>query len=579
VPRTPDYVDGVANLRGVVLPIVDTRTRFGMPRIPDSDRTRVLIVDIDGTKTGLRVDQVRQVTRISQEDLEHPPAVIRGIHHDFLEGVVKLDGGRRIIMALRPGEVCQIKTHAAASVVESRQGRRAEDTVTRTEDDHGHTAQIVTFRLAREEFAFPIDKVREILRVEKPSEVPDTPPHVLGVLTVRGRILPIIDLRRLLHQPALAEEMRQRTRDALEGFGRWAQGLEAHGEPHAGLDASGPEALRAWIAGVSSSNQSLTEKLARLRALNDRILRLLAAGTENRTAEGSSNLASLRSEGLAAARSITSLLSDLEGDWVRGVRDDQRIIVIEVAGMLLGLVVDHVNEVLNVPRTCIDPPPPVTGADGLQLSGIAKLQKGERLIMLLDASHLLDSQALPANLQSAQGEAGDTPRSGETRQAADHEEQQLVTFLLGEEEYGIPISRIQEIDRCSKITKVPRAASFVEGVTNLRGEIIPVIDTRKRFELPARPADDSTRVIIVDLAGVKTGLLVDSVREVLSLSSRDISPPPAAVESGVDTQFIAGIGKVDEGRRMVVLLDIERILSRSERRALDEFAAAGTTRP
>jgi purine-binding chemotaxis protein CheW len=147
---------------------------------------------------------------------------------------------------------------------------------------------------------------------------------------------------------------------------------------------------------------------------------------------------------------------------------------------------------------------------------------------------------------------------------------QLVTFLLGGEEYGVPISQIQEIDRLSKITKVPKAARFIEGVTNLRGEVIPVLDTRKRFELDGKASDDRTRIIIVELAGVKTGLIVDSVREVLSLSRKDIAAPPEAIHATGSQRFISGIGKVDAGKRMIVLLDVEKILSRDEQTKLAE---------
>jgi purine-binding chemotaxis protein CheW len=149
-------------------------------------------------------------------------------------------------------------------------------------------------------------------------------------------------------------------------------------------------------------------------------------------------------------------------------------------------------------------------------------------------------------------------------------EVQLVTFLLGAEEYGIPISQIQEIDRLAKITKVPKAAPFIEGVTNLRGEVIPVLDTRKRFDLEVKPPDDRTRIIIVDLGGVKTGLVVDSVRQVLNLAKKDIAPPPEAIGSSIDQRFISGIGKVDAGKRMIVLLDVEKILSRQEHAQLSE---------
>jgi purine-binding chemotaxis protein CheW len=85
-------------------------------------------------------------------------------------------------------------------------------------------------------------------------------------------------------------------------------------------------------------------------------------------------------------------------------------------------------------------------------------------------------------------------------------------------------------------------------VTNLRGEVIPVVDTRKRFDLGLRAADDHTRIIIVDLNGVKTGLIVDSVREVLSLSRADVAAPPETIQSGIEQQFVSGIGKVDNGK-------------------------------
>jgi purine-binding chemotaxis protein CheW len=108
VPRTPSYVEGIANLRGVVLPIIDMRTRFGMERTEETDRTRVLVVDIAGVKTGLRVDRVKQVTRVLRSDVDPPPPAIRGTTADYLEGVVKLDNGQRIIMALNAAQVCQI---------------------------------------------------------------------------------------------------------------------------------------------------------------------------------------------------------------------------------------------------------------------------------------------------------------------------------------------------------------------------------------------------------------------------------------------------------------------------------------
>src|ERR1700733_12919511 len=124
VPRTPAYVDGIANLRGVVLPVIDMRTRFGMERAEETDRTRVLVIDIDGVKTGLRVDRVKQVTRVLRSEIEPPPAAIRGTSSDYLEGVVKLDKGQRTVMVLNAAQVCEIGVTGRAAPARSSSGAK-----------------------------------------------------------------------------------------------------------------------------------------------------------------------------------------------------------------------------------------------------------------------------------------------------------------------------------------------------------------------------------------------------------------------------------------------------------------------
>ena len=278
-------------------------------------------------------------------------------------------------------------------------------------------------------------------------------------------------------------------------------------------------------------------------------------------------------EAISAGREAVSALRRFEEQIAANIQEDQRIIVVDADGIVLGLVVDRVHEVLNVPKRLVEPPPSITSNGGMELSGVAKLNEGSRLIMLLDVARLTKDEKLRtvqhshvAQYVEQEKKTADTETSGQQLS-----EVQLVTFILGDEEYGVPISQIQEIDRVAKITKVPKAPSFIEGITNLRGEVIPVLDTRKRFELPLKQADDRTRIIIVDLGGVKTGLVVDSVREVLNVARKDIAAPPEAIGSGVEKQFISGIGKVNAGKRMIVLLDVERILSSQERAQLSEI--------
>ncbi len=570
VPRTPAYVDGIANLRGVVLPVIDVRTRFGMERRQETDRTRVLVVDIDGIKTGMRVDRVMQVVRVQRSEIEPPPVAVRGTSSAYLAGVVKLDGGQRIVMSLNAAQVCEIhiarpESTAAMDGVSSGAGSApAQGTAVAAA-----VRKLVTFRIAKEEYGLHLDHVREILRVQTPKQVPDVPAYVLGVLTVRGQILPIVDLRTLLQQPSRAAEFSAGCRVLRNEYERW---LEQADKTIAGREAlsvslSAPERLRVWLAGTNCSSQLLMETLSTARALNEKLSKLLQTQNLHTIRHELQNARLCGETILGCCQQIVSALMLFEQQIAANIQEDQRIIVVDAGGTVLGLVVDHVHEVLNVPENLVEPVPMFAAVGGLELSGVAKLEDGSRLILLLEVASLMKEQ----NLQKIDSSLPATDSlqrvlaNGDSSDGQPHQEElQLVTFMLGEEEFGVPIAQIQEIDRLGKITRVPRTAKFIEGVTNLRGEVIPVLDTRKRFALAVKPADDRTRVIILNLSGVRTGLIVDSVRQVLNLAAKDVAPPPEAISSGIDQQFISGIGKVDNGKRMIVLLDVVKILSPQE---------------
>lgn len=581
VPRTPAYVDGIANLRGVVLPVIDMRTRFGLPRAEESDRTRVLVVDIDGVKAGLRVDHVKQVTRVRSEDFEAPPTAIQGNSSDCIDGVVKLDEGRRIVMALNAARVCHIAIDTSSAALDSPlTDRPTNDGENRENHDRSADGrqQLVTFRIGREEFAFPLEQVQEILRVQTPKQMPGVPAYVLGVLTVRGKILPILDLRRMLEKTELSEEIRTACA-ALRGeyeswLGQFAASLSSGSFTRMTTSLMGR--LRQWLDETNSSSQILMEALAMARGLNERVQKQLEAREH---LELASNLQPTQEDGeqlLATGREVIASLRRFEAQLDECIREDQRIIVLDAGGFSLGLVVDHVHEVLNVPQSLLEPPPNVAASSGMELAGVAKLENGARLILLLAVSALVSGDKLQGIHQLASGKVD--KEDGTSMYAKKENEQtlaetQLVTFMLGDEEYGIPIAQVQEIDRLTKITKVPKAASFIEGITNLRGEVVPVLDTRKRFDLEVKSPDDRTRLIIVDLGGVKTGLVVDSVRQVMALPHQCISAPPDAIGTNPRQQFLSGIGTVDNGRRMIALLDVEKILSLQEQTNLAELAA------
>ncbi|MDX2194573.1 MAG: chemotaxis protein CheW [Gemmatimonadales bacterium] len=437
VPGAPPCVDGIANLRGVTLPVVDVRTRFGLPRAPDTDRTRVLVVEHGGRRTGLRVDHVRQVTRVTGTAWEPPPAVLAHAAADCLEGVVKLDEGRRLVFALRADRLGEFTSGDAVADGTPAAARRAAG-ATGGPAAATDTTALVTVQLGGGEYAFPMERVREILRAEPPTPLPDAPPAVLGVVTVRGEVLPVIDTARAL-------------------------GAGAH-----------------------------------------------------------------------------------DGR----LRDDQRIVVADVGGTALGFVVDRVHEVLAVAAAAITPPPAVAGA-GAAVAGLVQLDEGRRVVLVVAVDRLVAEHGLAA----LAGERAAAPEAAAARGGTAGGAEQFVTFLVGEEEFAVPIGQVREIDRCQRVTDVPGAPPHVRGVTNLRGEIVPVVDARATLGLPPQAPDERSRILILDAGGDALGVLVDAVREVRALPSGQLQPRPPQLDSAADARRVVAIGVVPGRDRMLLVVE------------------------
>jgi len=137
-------------------------------------------------------------------------------------------------------------------------------------------------------------------------------------------------------------------------------------------------------------------------------------------------------------------------------------------------------------------------------------------------------------------------------------ERQLVVFTLASEAYGVDISAVREIIQMQNITKVPRTPDFVEGVINLRGRVIPVVDLRKRFSFPSVERNKNTRIVVVDIGGQDIGVVVDAVTEVLRVAADSIAPPSSIITTA-ESDYLLGVAKLAE--RLIILLDLLRVLS------------------
>jgi len=153
------------------------------------------------------------------------------------------------------------------------------------------------------------------------------------------------------------------------------------------------------------------------------------------------------------------------------------------------------------------------------------------------------------------------------------EEIQLVIFKIGKEEFGVNIHQVKEIVRLTSITPIPRAPKFIEGVVNLRGQVLAVMDLAKRLELPSQPRSEKTRIIIVEVENNIVGMIVDEVTEVLRLPMDKIEKTPQIIESEVEQKYIKGVGKLDN--RLLILIDLANVLSLEEKEEIRKIEERG----
>jgi purine-binding chemotaxis protein CheW len=483
--------------------------------------------------------------------------------------------------------------------------------------------RFLTFRLDARRYALPAEEVAEVIRTPAVARLPQSPRGLLGLANLRGSVLPVASLRGLL---GLADEASGRAL-VLNGHAPVALAVDQV-DALVSVDPERIEVRRAELAAepgerlagaFQPEGSDTVVKVLDVRALLEQAFR--ARERKPRTAQTRAEPGAGRAEAprreqvrlvtfevagqeygleLDAVREIvpapatvtTSPRADASVVGIAAYRDGllpllslrsllgfapdptgqagAKVLVTTVGGALAGLVADRTRSILSVDQALVEPAPAMLAARAGGESRIAAIYRGDggrRLVSILAPDKLLREDVMQRLAQNGSATAS-TPQDA----AESGRRLQILVFRLGDEELGLPIEAVDEVARApEKITRVPNAPAFLEGVVNLRGEVLPVVDQRKRFGLPPLEGDDRRRLVVVRTERHRAGILVDAVSEVLRSAWDEVEPAPDL--TGEATRLVQGVVNLEHAGRMVLLLDPAELLTRAEHGLLDAFEA------
>ncbi|HEY8571690.1 chemotaxis protein CheW [Phenylobacterium sp.] len=485
-------------------------------------------------------------------------------------------------------------------------------------DSATEARRFLTFRSGANLYALPAERVSEIIHVPPAARLPHGPSSLLGLANLRGRVLPLASLRGLLGRPEAASTSAARAIvldagapvavavDAVEGLvavdpdrieHRQADAAAEDGEQLAGafrtaggvakvLDigallqaAFTPRARAERAVGVASATDAgLLEtaddrqKLITFDVADqeyglalEQVREILDAPADTAVAPGSEALVL----GVTAYRdTLLPLLSlrGLLGLPLAAADGRDKVVVAQVGGALVGLVADRMRSLIAAEPGLVEPTPAMlaarTGGEA-KVKAIYRGEGGRRLVSILDAEQLFREDVM-----QKLGSREAAPHGGGA--AAAEAQLQFLVFRLGANEFGLPIETVDEVARVpEQITRVPKTPAFLEGVINLRGEVLPVVDQRRRFDMA--PADDAQarRLVVLRTERHRAGVIVDAVSEVLRCTAADIEEAPDL--TGEATRLVHGVVNLEAQGRLVLLLDPSELLTRAERSLLDAF--------
>jgi len=244
-----------------------------------------------------------------------------------------------------------------------------------------------------------------------------------------------------------------------------------------------------------------------------------------------------------------------------------KVVVMSIGEGTVGVVVDATRVILRLDPEIVDPAPTLLtrGEGDAEITAICRLDGGRRLVALLSPDRLFRSE-LVERILDEQGNSGPGLQP-ETNAMAD---EQFIIFRLGNQDYGIPIAAVSEIARPPEhITRLPKSPAFIDGVMNLRGSVVPIVDLRRRFDLNGTEQSGSRRILMLAIGGVIAGFLVDSVSKIMKISVDAICPAPEL--SPEQMRLISRLANLEDDGGLILLVDPTQLLDQIEADLLAKF--------
>ena len=437
----------------------------------------------------------------------------------------------------------------------------------------------LAFQVGGHQYSVPTSKVREISPMMRLARVPHAPPSLLGLANVRGNILPILSVADLTGDKG-SNPKRIIVVESDELVGLAVDSIESVGEGKSGRNVVRALHIDQLLASNYRSQpiKRVHSRVAKRHATEARTAELVAlvafrVGSQEfafalnsveEVIQFPNEIAQLPESDAAVIGTMTlrgELLALLSLNALLGLADStddrgRRIVVVRLGSHRVGFAVDAMRGIVRVSPSNIDPVPPVLarGSAEARIQSVCRLDDGDRLISLVATDHLLREDQMKKLLH------GDTTEAI-AEDAVDEEGEQFLVFRTADEEFALPIGVVEEVARVpEKLTRLPDAPPFVEGVMNVRGTVVPIIDQSRRFG-GSPTSGERPRILIVALGDIRAGFIVDAVTEILRIPAGSLQPVP---DLGSDGARVFGrVASLDE--RVLLIVSPQELLDRAER--------------